>query len=88
MTEEQEKHLANNIADFALEYDDKYRQGQKHHGGDMFRMGAYQAYANARDEVLDQWSYIQQFRKCLDEINLCETIEEVEEVLNRVKGEE
>jgi hypothetical protein len=88
MTEEQNDHMQKNVAAFQQGYIPKYVNGQREHHGNMWTMGAYQAYANARDEVLDQWSYIQQFRKCLDEINLCETIEEVREILTRAKFDE
>lgn len=68
MTDEQEVHLQRNMVDFYDKYAKKYIAGQKAHGGDMWTMGAYQALENMEEEVLDQWSYARQIRKCLDEI--------------------
>ena len=93
MTPEQRKHCEENIEYFNRKYATKYEAGQKAHGGDMWTMGAYQALENMEQEVLDQWSYVRQIRKCFDEIRqICENSVEVDskdilEVLDRVKEE-
>ena len=68
MNLEQNKHCIDNQQAFIEGYREKYENGQKEHGGNMWDMGAYQALKNMEDEVLDMWSYCRQVRKCLDEI--------------------
>jgi hypothetical protein len=98
MTDEQFDHMTANSLEFNFQYQDKYRDGQKSHGGNMWEMGAYQALENMEAEVLDQWSYCRQIRKVLDEIK--EKVDywenegdeyayrvavDIKEILNRVK---
>jgi hypothetical protein len=68
MTREQMDDMDDNIDCFANEYEDKYIAGQQSHGGNMWEMGAYQVLRNAKDEVLDQWSYLMTLEKILGEI--------------------
>ena len=68
MTHDQTVHMLRNVDDFGCKYSTKYVAGQKAHGGNMWEMGAYQALENAEEEALDNWSYLRQIRKCLDEI--------------------
>lgn len=68
MTKEQEFHRDENARVFRDLYKVKYTAGQVNHGGNMWQMGAYQALENAEEECLDNWSYLRQIRKCLDEI--------------------
>lgn len=85
ITKEQKKHCLENVQDFTEKYIPKYEGGQKRHGGDMWTMGAYQALENAEEECLDNWSYLRQIRKCLDEINniVC-TFENPEDALTEI----
>jgi hypothetical protein len=90
MNSEHCSHLADNITSFDEKYTAKYIGGQREHGGDMWTMGAYQALEQMEAEVLDQWSYVRQIRKCLDEITYaCDVKDDpaytVLEILDRIK---
>lgn len=103
MNKEQMQHCYENTLDFTEKYAEKYTKGQKAHGGSMWTMGAYQALENAEEECLDNWSYLRQIRKCLDEIKnrtdeldhisplnvggLYNIIVDVRAILNRIKDD-
>jgi hypothetical protein len=88
----QNKDMLHNVDEFNSQYVKKYQNGQESHGGNMWEMGAYQALQNAKEEVLDQWSYLMTIEKILGEIkDACERncaqegSDEVLEILNRRK---
>jgi hypothetical protein len=97
LTKEQYDHMRENIWEFQKLYEPKYTSGQQKHSGNMWKMGAYQALENAEEEALDNWSYLMQIRKTLDEIqSLCTdgstkgmwdnvACSEIVEILNRRK---
>ena len=97
LTPEQHDDMHENATDFYEDYCGKYRNGQKEHGGNLWEMGAYQALEGAKEEVLDQWSYLMTIEKILGEIEkMIEKYEhegeyayrlsrELKEILNRVK---
>lgn len=58
MTPEQEAHLESIKERFSHNVDSKYRNGQREHGGDMWRMSAFRLLDNAIDEALDQVVYL------------------------------
>jgi hypothetical protein len=58
MTKDQELHLGRVLEMFELKADEKYRNGQKEHGGNMWEMGMVELIENAMDEAIDQWVYL------------------------------
>jgi hypothetical protein len=58
MTKDQELHLGRVLEMFELKTDEKYRNGQKEHGGNMWEMGVIELVENAMDEAIDQWVYL------------------------------
>jgi translation initiation factor 2 alpha subunit (eIF-2alpha) len=97
LTGEQLEHCHDNEAQFSKQYFEKYKNGAEEHSGNMWEMGAYQALEQMEAEVLDQWSYVRQIRKVLDEIRISitgpfgvestdeEKVERIKEILNRRK---
>lgn len=64
MTDEQEAHLARLKAQLAADLDAKYRDGQAHHGGDLWtKPGLLEA---AIEEALDQLTYLYTLREQRD----------------------
>jgi hypothetical protein len=97
MNEEQENDMRDNIVDFSDDYRSKYIAGQKEHSGNLWEMGLKQVVGNAKEEVLDMWSYLMTIEKVIEEIEeLCDQVHEskinpgtfynsVDEILNRRK---
>jgi hypothetical protein len=100
LNNEQEEHKRKNIHAFVEQYKPKYENGALQHSGDMWTMGLKQALENAEDECLDNWSYLRQIRKCMEELesvfegDWCEMgchvhdKEKVDEIINRVKKDD
>lgn len=57
MTKDHEKHLAQIGHRFHVEYDAKYRNGQREHGSNLWELGALFFAQASREEALDQVSY-------------------------------
>jgi hypothetical protein len=92
MNEEQENDMWDNIVDFSDDYRSKYIAGQKEHSGNLWEMGLKQVLKSAKEEVLDQWSYLKTMEKVIGEIEEAvreltpyEALDEVLEILNRRK---
>lgn len=51
-----QEHKDQLINNFSTEYVNKYNKGQEEHGGNLWEKPSM--IRNAKDEVLDQWSYI------------------------------
>lgn len=58
MTNQQERHLQSIKANFSALVDEKYRAGQKEHGGDLFAKTPKQLINMALDEAIDQVVYL------------------------------
>jgi hypothetical protein len=58
MTPQQEKHLRKIKERFSTLVDDKYRKGQKEHGGDLFEKNKIFLVDCAIDEAIDQVVYL------------------------------
>lgn len=59
MTMEQEQHLGNIKLEFIKLVDAKYRRGAEEHGGDLKNKSVLDLLKEAREELLDQWVYLQ-----------------------------
>ena len=57
MTASQEHHLASLKLAFSREFDAKYRNGQREHGGNLFEMTPLDLIRNLKQEALDLWAY-------------------------------
>lgn len=68
MNAKQSEDMVRNILDFKLEYTKKYIAGQKEHTGNLWEMGLKQAVGNAKEEVLDLWSYLMTIEKVISEL--------------------
>ena len=55
---EQEEHLNTIKSAFSFLVNDKYRKGQKEHGGNLFDKTPIQLVDNALDEAIDQVVYL------------------------------
>ena len=55
---EQEEHLNTIKSAFSFLVNDKYRKGQKEHGGNLFDKTPIQLVDNAIDEAIDQVVYL------------------------------
>lgn len=58
MNQSQEDHLRAISFRFVTDLDKKFRAGAKEHGGDLRDMTPLQLLRCAKDEVLDQWVYL------------------------------
>jgi len=65
MTEEQEAHLMRIRKSFLVRLNDKYREGQKEHGGDLLDHPALWLLDNAISEAIDQLVYLLTLRESL-----------------------
>jgi len=79
MKKSQEKHLQRIKDQFIQLADQKYRAGQKEHGGDLWTMGLKQLINNLKDEIVDAFTYLQ---------TLEDNLNELEDIINRVKKDE
>lgn len=68
MTPEQEAHLQHIKDEFCRAVDAKYRNGQREHGGNMWRMPVLSLVQNAMDEAVDQYVYLRTMRDKLIEL--------------------
>jgi hypothetical protein len=85
MNAKQSEDMVQNILEFKDEYTNKYMKGQKEHSGNLWEMGLKQVVGNAKEEVLDMWSYLMTIEKVIDEIEDNCALPEVLEILNRRK---
>lgn len=58
MTEAQERHLAEIVTDAAKRIEEKYRRGQKEHGGNLFDHGSDTILDFAIEEAIDMVVYL------------------------------
>jgi len=79
MTDQQEQHLANITEDFKRLASEKYRAGQKEHGGNLWRKKGL--IDMAIDEAIDQIVYLMTLKGQIDD----KTIYKVNEVDNENK---
>lgn len=77
MTDEQHNHCARLVADFAVAFTDKYKAGQAEHGGNLWQKDPVKMARAAKEEVLDQWAYIDILEK-----NIIEMRSRIERALN------
>ena len=69
MTGDQELHLINIKNDFREEVDNKYRAGQKEHGGNLFDMSLEDLAENLICEAIDAYVYAHTLRTKIREQN-------------------
>lgn len=65
MTNEQELHLKHIKAIFAVKVDEKYRAGQKEHGGDLIHNNALNLLDMAIAEAVDMVVYLETLREVM-----------------------
>ena len=65
MTTEQEKHLQRIKSGFTKKVDEKYRAGQKEHGGDLLHNNALAVVDMAISEAIDQVVYLETLREII-----------------------
>jgi hypothetical protein len=69
MNAKQSEDMVQNILEFKDEYTNKYMKGQKEHSGNLWEMGLKQVVGNAKEEVLDMWSYLMTIEKVMGGIS-------------------
>ena len=57
MTSQQEAHLQSLKDSFIMEFDKKYRAGNKEHGENLYEMPMDKLIAELKQEALDLWAY-------------------------------
>ena len=65
MTTEQEAHLKRIKTNFSQRVDDKYRKGQKEHGGDLIHSSAIVLIDAAIMEAIDQIVYLETLKEVI-----------------------
>lgn len=65
MTEEQASHLRRIKSSFTFHVDQKYRAGQREHGGDLFTKPTLHVLDSAIEEVVDAYVYLTTIRERL-----------------------
>lgn len=80
MTPEQEAHLQHIKDEFSKAVDAKYRNGQREHGGNMWRMSTLSLIQNAMDEAVDQYVYLRTLKDKILELESDQDEREAEEV--------
>jgi lipopolysaccharide biosynthesis regulator YciM len=73
MTQKQNKHLKDIIGSISRRVDEKYRKGQKEHGGDLWLKSGMMD--NAMDEVSDLVTYLYTMREQIEEAAGCLRVE-------------
>lgn len=68
MSPEQEAHLKEVLAVSHLLINDKYRHGQKAHGGNLFDLSASQLIDEAINEAVDQLVYLLTAKERINEV--------------------
>ena len=58
MTDRQQQHLNSLMASFLREYQPKFTRGTVEHSGDLQDVPIMKLLEYAKEEVLDQWSYL------------------------------
>lgn len=63
MTRDQERHLQSIKDEFLKRVDQKYRKGQKEHGGNLFDYARLDLVENTIDEAIDMVTYLLSLRR-------------------------
>lgn len=72
-------------ADFAELMERKYEAGQKEHGGNLWEKDVREMIRAARDEVVDQWAYLDAIERGVDRMEALCDIQDAE--IKMLRGE-